>query len=174
MVAPLDKYAEGEMILIDKGYQWTSFDVVKKIRNTIGIRKVGHAGTLDPLATGLLIICTGKMTKKLQNFQDLSKEYTGVFYLGATRPSYDKETRIESIRDITDITPNKIERIARSFRGEIDQVPPIYSAIRKEGKRVYEFAREGKEVELEARRVQISKLFFRPLNSFWFALKDFM
>lgn len=157
MVAPLDKYAEGEMILIDKGYQWTSFDVVKKIRNTIGIRKVGHAGTLDPLATGLLIICTGKMTKKLQNFQDLSKEYTGLFYLGATRPSYDKETRIESTRDITDITPDKIERIARSFQGEIDQVPPIFSAIRKEGKRVYEFAREGKEVELGARRVHIFK-----------------
>jgi tRNA pseudouridine55 synthase len=157
MEAHLEKYVEGEVILIDKAYQWTSFDVVKKIRNTIKTRKVGHAGTLDPLATGLLIVCTGRMTKKIQDFQDLPKEYTGAFYLGATRPSYDKETRIENSRDITNITPEKIEQVARSFQGEIDQVPPIYSAVRKEGKRVYEYAREGKEVELEPRKVHVFK-----------------
>lgn len=155
MEAHLEKYAEGEVIFIDKAYQWTSFDVVKKIRNTIRIKKVGHAGTLDPLATGLLIVCTGRMTKQIQTFQDLPKEYKGAFYLGATRPSYDKETEIDQSRDISDITASKIEKAVRSFLGEIDQVPPIYSAVRKEGKRVYEFAREGKEIKLEPRKVQI-------------------
>ncbi|MBR9998406.1 MAG: tRNA pseudouridine(55) synthase TruB [Cyclobacteriaceae bacterium] len=157
MQAHLEKYAEGEMILIDKSYQWTSFDVIKKIRNTIGIKKVGHAGTLDPLATGLLIICTGKMTKRIQEFQDMPKEYRGAFFLGATRPSFDKETPIGETSNIQDITQEAILQAAGSFAGEIDQVPPVYSAIRKEGKRSYEFAREGREIELESRKVRIFK-----------------
>lgn len=150
-----EKYTEGEMILIDKACDWTSFDVVKKIRNVIGVKKVGHAGTLDPLATGLLIVCTGRMTKRIGEFQDMPKEYKGTFYLGATRPSYDKETEVDERRDIKGLQPEDIERIANSFQGEIDQVPPVFSAIRKNGKRGYEFAREGREVELEPRKVRI-------------------
>jgi tRNA pseudouridine55 synthase len=157
MEAHLEKYTEGKVILIDKDYQWTSFDVIKKIRNTIGIRKVGHAGTLDPLATGLLIVCTGKMTKQIQVFQDLPKEYEGAFYLGATRPSCDKETRIDHTRDISGVTIGQIDLAVQSFQGPIDQVPPSYSAVRKEGKRVYELAREGKEVVLGPRKVHIFK-----------------
>jgi tRNA pseudouridine55 synthase len=150
-----EKYAEGEMILIDKSYQWTSFDVVKKVRNTIGVKKVGHAGTLDPLATGLLIVCTGKMTRKIQDYQDMPKEYQGAFFLGATRPSFDKETPVDSQADIQHITPEEIIKTAGTFSGEIEQVPPVFSAIRKEGKRGYEFAREGKHVDLESRKVRI-------------------
>lgn len=157
MEAHLEKYAEGEMILIDKDYQWTSFDVIKKIRNTVRVKKVGHAGTLDPLATGLLIVCTGRMTKQIQAFQDLPKEYTGAFFLGATRPSCDKETGIDQTRDISTLTTERIEKIAMSFQGKIDQIPPAYSAVRKEGKRVYKLAREGKEVELGPRKVEIFK-----------------
>lgn len=155
MEAHLEKYAEGEVILIDKDYRWTSFDVIKKIRNTIHVKKVGHAGTLDPLATGLLIVCTGRMTKQIQTFQDLPKEYTGAFFLGATRPSYDKETPIDQTRDISGLSVEKIEKVARSFQGSIDQIPPAYSAVRKEGRRVYELARKGKEVELGPRKVEI-------------------
>jgi len=153
----LEKYVEGGVILIDKTYQWTSFDVVKKIRNTLGIKKVGHAGTLDPLATGLLIVCTGRMTKKIQSYQDQPKEYTGAFYLGATRPSYDKETPVNNEKDIAGISSEDIEKTAKSFYGEIDQVPPAYSALKKEGKRVYEFARAGQHVMLEPRKVKIFK-----------------
>jgi len=148
-------YLEGEVILIDKDYQWTSFDVVKKIRNILGIKKIGHAGTLDPLATGLLIICTGKMTKEIHKFQDMPKEYTGVIYLGATRPSNDKETPIDETFDISNIKDEEILNIAGTFSGEIEQIPPVYSAVRKEGKRMYEFAREGRKVELKPRKVSI-------------------
>jgi tRNA pseudouridine55 synthase len=153
----LEKYSEGSVILIDKAYRWTSFDVVKKIRNTLGIKKVGHAGTLDPLATGLLIICTGKMTKKINIYQEQPKEYRGTFYLGATRPSYDRETPVNNKKDTSSITFAHINQIAKSFQGEIDQIPPAYSAIRKEGKRVYELARSGKKVILGPRKVQIFK-----------------
>jgi tRNA pseudouridine55 synthase len=155
MQGDLEKYSEGSMILIDKAYRWTSFDVVKKIRNTIGIRKVGHAGTLDPLATGLLIICTGVMTKRIQTYQDLPKEYMGAFYLGATRPSYDKETPVDKELGFKDISHGDIERVAEFFHGEINQVPPTFSALRKQGKRVYELARAGKNITLEPRKVQI-------------------
>lgn len=155
MEAHLEKYADGEVILIDKDYHWTSFDVIRKIRNTVHVKKVGHAGTLDPLATGLLIVCTGRMTKQIQTFQDLPKEYMGAFFLGATRPSYDKETMIDQTHDISDLTAEKITEVARSFHGRIDQIPPAYSAVRKEGKRVYQLAREGKEVKLGPRNVEI-------------------
>ena len=143
------------MILIDKAYGWTSFDVVKKVRNSIRIKKVGHAGTLDPLATGLLIVCTGRMTKRIAEFQDLPKEYQGTFCLGATRPSHDKETEVDKQVDIKDLRSEEIYREAGSFTGEMEQVPPLFSAIRKNGKRGYEFARAGREVELEPRKVRI-------------------
>jgi len=150
-----EKFMNGEVILIDKDYKWTSFDVVKKIRNTIGIKKVGHAGTLDPLATGLLIVCTGKKTKEIQYFQDLKKEYTGSFYLGATRPSHDRETEINERSSIDNITIEKILNIASTFHGKIKQKPPSFSAIRKEGKRLYEYARQGEKVKTEPREVEV-------------------
>ncbi len=155
MLDPKEKYLEGETILIDKDYRWTSFDVVKKIRNAIRIKKVGHAGTLDPLATGLLIICTGKMTKQIDKIQALQKEYEGTFYLGAVRPSHDKETEISESRSIDSISSEKIHTIASSFHGDIDQVPPSFSAIRKGGKRMYELARQGQKVDLPPRKVTV-------------------
>ena len=150
-----EKFLNGEVILINKDYKWTSFDVIKKIRNTIGIKKVGHAGTLDPLATGLLIVCTGKKTKEIQEFQNLPKEYTGQFYLGATRPSHDKETEINERFSLKDISNEKIYNIANSFEGKIMQKPPSFSAIRKGGKRLYEFARQGEKVLTEPREVKV-------------------
>lgn len=150
-------YLNGAVILIDKEFKWTSFDVVKKIRNITGVRKVGHAGTLDPLATGLLIICTGKKTKEIHYFQDLEKEYTGTFILGATRPSHDKETEIVDTFPLEDITNEKLYNIAQQFIGEIEQRPPSFSAIRKGGRRLYEFARQGELVKAEPRAVKIHK-----------------
>jgi tRNA pseudouridine55 synthase len=150
-----EKFLNGEVILINKDYTWTSFDVVKKIRNTIGIKKVGHAGTLDPLATGLLIVCTGRKTKEIQKFQNLPKEYTGRFYLGATRPSHDKETEIKERFSLKDVSNEKIYNIANSFKGKIGQKPPSFSAIRKGGKRLYEFARQGEKVLTEPREVEV-------------------
>lgn len=150
-----EKFLNGEVILINKDYKWTSFDVIKKIRNTIGIKKVGHAGTLDPLATGLLIVCTGKKTKEIQGFQNLPKEYTGQFCIGATRPSHDKETEINERFSIEDITSEKIFNIANTFKGKIKQKPPSFSAIRKGGKRLYEFARQGEKVKTEPREVEV-------------------
>lgn len=150
-----EKFLNGEVILINKDYKWTSFDVVAKIRNTIGIKKVGHAGTLDPLATGLLIVCTGKKTKEIQHFQNLKKEYTGSFFLGATRPSHDKETEINERTSIDDITSEKIHNITGKFMGKIKQKPPSFSAIRKDGKRLYEYARQGEKVEADSREVEV-------------------
>jgi len=155
MLIDKEKFLNGEVILINKDYTWTSFDVVKKIRNTIGIKKVGHAGTLDPLATGLLIVCTGKKTKEIQEYQNLSKEYTGQFYLGATRPSHDKETEINERYSLEDITNEKIYNIAQTIKGKIKQRPPSFSAIRKGGKRLYEFARQGEKVKTEPREVEV-------------------
>jgi len=154
---PVDKtkFSEGAFILINKDYKWTSLDVVKKIRNTIGIKKVGHAGTLDPSATGLLIICTGKKTKEIQKFQNLHKEYIGSFYLGATRPSHDKETEINGRSSLEAVTKEKISNIAGTFKGKIKQRPPSFSAIRMGGKRLYEFAREGEKVKTEPRDVEV-------------------
>ncbi len=155
MLIDKEKFLNGEVILINKDYTWTSFDVVKKIRNTIGIKKVGHAGTLDPLATGLLIVCTGKKTKEIQEYQNLPKEYTGQFYLGATRPSHDKETEINERYSLEDITNEKIYNIAQTIKGKIKQRPPSFSAIRKGGKRLYEFARQGEKVKTEPREVEV-------------------
>ncbi len=160
---PLDSeaYKEGQVILIDKPLEWTSFQVVNKVRWLIkkefGIKKikVGHAGTLDPLATGLLIICTGKFTKKIDTFQAQEKEYTGTFTLGATTPSFDLETEIDQAFDISELTSGKIKDATKQFTGEIQQQPPVFSALKKDGKRMYEFARSGEEIEIPFRTVTI-------------------
>lgn len=158
-----EDYKEGQVILIDKPLEWTSFQAVNKvrwlIRKSFGIKKikVGHAGTLDPLATGLLIICTGKFTKRIETFQAQEKEYTGTFTLGATTPSYDLETEIDQTFDISEITSEKIKEATKQFLGEIQQQPPVFSALKKEGKRLYEFARSGEEVEIPFRTVTISE-----------------
>jgi tRNA pseudouridine55 synthase len=150
-------FEEGKVLLIDKPLHWTSFDVVRKIRSTLKIKKVGHAGTLDPLATGLLIVCTGKFTKKINEYMAQVKEYTGTFTLGATTPTYDKESTPENFTDYTHITEDEIKKATLHFIGEIQQFPPIYSAIKKDGVALYELARRGEEVELKARTIVINE-----------------
>ena len=149
-------FLDGEVVLIDKPLRWTSFDAVKKVRILTGVSKVGHAGTLDPLATGLLIICTGKFTKKINEYMGMEKEYTGSIVLGATTPTYDLESKPEDFREISNITASHIHEATKNFTGDILQVPPVHSAIKKDGKPVYLLARKGKEVELEPRNVNIS------------------
>lgn len=159
----LEDYLSGQVLLIDKPLNWTSFQVVNKIRWLIkqqfGIKKikVGHAGTLDPLATGLLILCTGKFTKKIESYQAQVKEYTGTFTLGATTPSYDLETEIDTTFDISGITSEEIYHATQQFLGEIQQQAPVFSALKKDGKKLYEYARAGEKVEVPTRRVSISE-----------------
>lgn len=153
--ASLQPFLEGKTILIDKPLQWTSFDVVRKIRNLTRIIKVGHAGTLDPLATGLLIVCTGKFTKKINEYMGMEKEYTGTFTLGAVTPTYDLESEPEQPLAYHHLTANKIHAATIPFTGLIMQVPPIHSAIKQAGKPVYLAARKGIEVVLEPRPVTI-------------------
>ncbi|MGB3005191.1 MAG: tRNA pseudouridine(55) synthase TruB [Chitinophagaceae bacterium] len=148
-------FTEGQVLLIDKPLRWTSFDIVQKIRNIIRIRKVGHAGTLDPLATGLLIVCTGKFTKKINEYMAKEKEYTGTFTLGAITPTYDLESEPVQFKPYEHITEKEIREATTPFTGEILQIPPAHSAIKVDGKRVYELARQGKEVKLEPRKVTI-------------------
>jgi tRNA pseudouridine55 synthase len=148
-------FEEGKVLLIDKPLKWTSFDAVRKIRNLIRIKKVGHAGTLDPLASGLLIICTGKFTKKINEYMAQEKEYTGTFTLGAITPTYDLESEPVNFRPTDGITEQLIKNATTHFVGEILQVPPAHSAIKVDGKRVYELARKGKEVKLEPRKITI-------------------
>ncbi len=150
-------FADGEVLLVDKPIRWTSFDVVHKIRNAIKPLKVkvGHAGTLDPLATGLLVICTGKFTKRIDGFQAEEKEYTGTITLGATTPSYDLEQDIDQHFDWSGIQEDQINKTAASFLGEIEQIPPVHSAIKMDGERVYEKARRGESVDVKPRRVHI-------------------
>jgi tRNA pseudouridine55 synthase len=148
-------FEEGKVLLINKPLQWTSFDAVRKIRNLIRIKKVGHAGTLDPLATGLLIICTGKFTKRINEYMAQEKEYTGTFTIGATTPTYDLESEPENFQSFEFITSENVHDATKGFIGEIMQVPPAHSAIKIDGKRVYELARQGKEVKLEPRPVTI-------------------
>jgi len=143
------------VLLVNKPYQWTSFDVVNKLRYKLKIKKIGHAGTLDPLATGLLIICTGKMTKRIEEFMGLEKEYTGKFVLGKTTPSHDLETEVSEERDASTITPEQIHAATKPLTGNISQLPPQHSAIRIGGKRAYQFARKGKEIELKLRDVEV-------------------
>lgn len=156
---PKFNFAEGELLLINKPYRWTSFDVVGKIRNSFKPLKlkVGHAGTLDPLATGLLIICTGKLTKKIDEFQAQDKEYTGTMVLGATTPSYDLETEVDSTFDISNITEKQIHAACANFIGDIEQFPPAHSALKVGGERLYMKARRGETVELKSRKVHISE-----------------
>jgi tRNA pseudouridine55 synthase len=151
-------FAEGELLLVNKPYQWTSFDVVGKLRNSFKPLKlkVGHAGTLDPLATGLLIICTGKMTKQIDTFQAEEKEYTGTMTLGATTPSYDMETAPDQQFNISGLTSEQINDACAPFIGDIQQYPPAHSAIKIDGERLYEKARRGEEVELRLRNVTIT------------------
>lgn len=148
---------EGSVILIDKPKDWTSFDVVRKIRNTLKIKKVGHAGTLDPLATGLLIVCTGKQTKSINTYMAKEKEYTGAFTLGAVTPTYDLESIPENFQNITRISKEDILNQAEKFLGKTMQLPPIHSAIKQKGKPVYLLARQGKEVIMEPREIFISE-----------------
>ncbi|WP_353124885.1 tRNA pseudouridine(55) synthase TruB [Parapedobacter pyrenivorans] len=151
------RFAEGEVLLVDKPLRWTSFDVVHKIRNAIKPLKVkvGHAGTLDPLATGLLVICTGKFTKRIDELQAQEKEYIGTITLGATTPSYDLEQEVDQRFDFSGITREQLLETAASFIGEIDQVPPAHSAIKIDGERVYEKARRGETVVVKSRKVHI-------------------
>jgi tRNA pseudouridine55 synthase len=150
-------FEQGQVLLINKPLYWTSFDAIRKIRNLIGIKKVGHAGTLDPLATGLLIICTGRFTKKINEYMAREKEYTGTITLGATTPTYDLESNPANFKSIEDIPEEQIRNGAKKFTGEIMQTPPAHSAIKLGGKRVYELARKGKEVKLEPRKVFIKE-----------------
>ena len=154
-------FQSGKVLLIDKPLLWTSFDVVNKIRYSIkhqcGLKKikVGHAGTLDPMATGLLIICTGKFTPRINEFQDREKEYTGTFTLGATRPSYDMETEIDAVFPTNHINAEQIELVRRQLSGQQLQIPPIFSAIKVDGKPIYKAARKGEQVEVKARSITI-------------------
>src|SRR6187455_1895507 len=133
---------EGRLLLINKPYEWTSFDVVNKLRYRLKIKKIGHAGTLDPLATGLLIVCVGKMTKRIEEFMGQEKEYTGKFVIGQTTPSHDLETDVTEAKDISGIDSKLLIETTKSFTGRISQIPPMHSAIRVGGKRAYEFARK--------------------------------
>lgn len=146
-----------ELFLIDKPFKWTSFDVVRKVRNTLKIKKVGHAGTLDPLATGLLIVCAGKMTKQIDTFMGQEKEYTGTFEIGATTDSFDLEQPVIQVADPSGISLRDVEAAVKELTGDILQVPPMHSAIKVDGKRVYESARKGIDVKMEARPVTVSE-----------------
>ena len=157
-----DEYLEGQILLIDKPLHFTSFQAVNKLKytliNKVGLPKkfkIGHAGTLDPLATGLLLVCTGKFTKRITELQGQAKEYTGTFYIGATTPSYDLETEIDQTFPVAHINEALIHETVKQFLGEIDQVPPIFSAIKKDGVRLYEHARAGESVEIASRKTTI-------------------
>ncbi len=165
-----EAYKNGQVLLIDKPLEWTSFQAVNKIRWHIKQRfqikkiKVGHAGTLDPLATGLLIICTGKQTKEIHIYQGQVKEYTGTFTLGATTPSYDLETGVDNTFPTAHISNELLHETTQQFLGEIDQKPPIFSAIKKEGKRLYELARKGETTEIKSRKVTIDEFEITNIN----------
>jgi tRNA pseudouridine55 synthase len=157
-----EDFIEGQIILIDKPLNWTSFQAVNKMKwaliTKLGLPKkfkIGHAGTLDPLATGLLLVCTGKFTKRITELQGQAKEYTGTFHIGATTPSYDLETEIDQTFPTEHIDDNLIHETVKQFLGEIDQKPPIYSAIKKDGVRLYEHARAGETIEIATRKTTI-------------------
>jgi tRNA pseudouridine55 synthase len=158
-IFPKFDFTQGEVLLINKPYSWTSFDVVGKIRNSFKPLKlkVGHAGTLDPLATGLLIICTGKLTKQIDTYQAEEKEYTGTFTLGATTPSYDLETEVDATFDVNNLSEVDILNQTKNFIGDLEQYPPAHSAIKVDGERLYLKARRGETVELKTRKVSISE-----------------
>jgi tRNA pseudouridine55 synthase len=153
--AALTPFLEGKVLLLDKPIGWTSFNMVQKVRHLTKVAKVGHAGTLDPLATGLLIICTGKFTKQINTYMGMTKEYTGSMVIGATTPTYDLESEPENFKTIDHITEEQIKDATRQFIGEILQMPPQHSAIKKDGKRLYESARQGIEVKVDPRPITI-------------------
>jgi tRNA pseudouridine55 synthase len=157
-------YAEGKVLLIDKPLHWTSFDVVRKLRSILQIKKIGHAGTLDPLATGLLIVCTGKFTKKINEFMASEKVYTGHFVMGAVTPTYDLESEPEQFKDVWTITEEAIKNTTTQFTGAISQFPPIYSAIKKDGVALYQLARKGVSVQPEPRQVTIRSFDITGIN----------
>ena len=165
-----ESFLEGKLLLINKPIGWTSFQVVNKIRwlikSTFDIKKikVGHAGTLDPLAQGLLIICTGKLTKKIEEFQSAKKGYSGTFFIGATTPSFDLETKIDSKSSIKNIDEKKLNETSKKFLGKSKQIPPIYSAIKVKGKKLYDYARNGESVELKKREITIFKFIIKSIN----------
>lgn len=154
-ILDVEKLREGSVLLINKPLEWTSFDVIRKLRYLLKIKKIGHAGTLDPLATGLLIVCTGKFTKKINEYMAQEKEYTGSFTLGAITPTYDLESEPQHFLPYEHITQEKMNEVLPQFMGTIQQVPPIHSALKKDGKRVYELARRGIEVQLEPRPITV-------------------
>lgn len=166
-----EDYQAGQVLLIDKPLNWTSFQAVNKLRweirqaFTIKKIKVGHAGTLDPLATGLLIICTGKMTKQIETFQGQIKEYTGTIVLGSTTPSFDLESEINETFPTHHITKELIHDTTKQFIGEIDQFPPIFSALKKDGKRLYEYARAGEAVDVKSRKITIKSFEITKIES---------
>lgn len=157
-------FASGEVILIDKEKGYTSFDVVKKIRYLVGVKKVGHAGTLDPAATGLLIVNTGKKTKEIYKYQDLEKTYSGTIELGKTTPTLDGESEVIEEHSIDGIDENSISEVSKSFLGESFQIPPMYSALKHKGKPLYKLARKGAEVEREPRKIKIDKFEVSNIN----------
>lgn len=165
-----EDYKAGQVLLIDKPLNWTSFQAVNKlrweIRQAFNIKKikVGHAGTLDPLATGLLVICTGKMTKQIESFQGQIKEYTGTITLGSTTPSYDLESEINETFPTDHITEDLIHKTTKQFIGEINQFPPVFSALKKDGKRLYEYARAGEAVEVKSRKITIEAFEITNIN----------
>ena len=151
-----EQLTEGQVLLVNKPLKWTSFDVIGRLRKIFKIRKIGHAGTLDPLATGLLIVCTGRFTKKINEYMGMEKEYTGTITLGATTPTYDLESEPENFKPLDGLPEEMIRSATQQFTGEIMQVPPAHSAIKMDGKRVYELARSGQEVKMRPRPVTIS------------------
>ncbi len=148
-------FEKGEVLLLDKPLTWTSFDVVRKVKNTLRPRKIGHAGTLDPLATGLLILCTGRKTKDIDQIQAQEKEYEGTFRLGQTTPSFDLETPVDSERPYAHLTEAEIRTAAAAFLGKIEQTPPLFSAVKIDGQRAYELARKGEEAVIKSKTVEI-------------------
>ncbi len=161
---PIFNFEEGEVLLFDKPITWTSFDVVNKVRHTIRTKKVGHAGTLDPLATGLLVLCTGKMTKQIDTIQATEKEYLATITLGKTTPSYDLETEFDSETDITHLSEAQVAEAIMSYVGNQMQMPPMYSALKVDGKRLYKLARKGKEIELQPRPVSIYSIEIKSIS----------
>lgn len=157
-------FSAGEVILIDKLEGFTSFNVVNRLRRLVKVKKVGHAGTLDPLATGLLIVCTGKKTKEIYKYQDLPKIYTGIISIGKRTSSMDSETEFTEENDISGVTSEQIEDTRKSFVGEIEQLPPMYSAIKHNGKSLYHYARKGKVVTREARKVEVHEFKITEVN----------
>ena len=148
-------FETGEVLLLDKPLTWTSFDVVRKVKNALRIKKIGHAGTLDPLATGLLILCTGKKTKDIDQIQAQEIEYTGTFRLGETTPSFDLETAVDLVRPYAHLTPEEITAATAPFIGLIEQTPPLFSAVKIDGKRAYELARSGQDAVIKSKNVEI-------------------